>query len=364
MAEHDDELDRRITALLALAQQDAPAPANDALPQPGRSRRWLAAAAAVVLVGGGVTALALRDEPVIVAPSESTRVDTTSTPTQSSVAPSTTVAEGGDCSAPAVDAYDTVGSMHTIVESSQALDIEIEALGGPWCPGGTGLVRVTATNIGASQEELIPLQLILNGGMNKYPLALAKPLDETGGLSIAPNSGITVEVHVTVPAAPPGPYTVQLYGFGSGADVRIEGPLACATADLAAVAGPSTGSALQVLTPITVTNTGTTPCFLGKPVIVLGANGSAAATQIPFDDGGYYAANDSRPSRVLNAGEVTTVVLTTDNSCIDDTPNYWATLQLVLDLQLSSAVEVAFGPDSRVQTQCGLFVAGWAAPVT
>lgn len=365
MAEHDDELDRRITALLGLAQHDAPQPLLAPLPAPRRTGRWLAAAAAVLLVVAAGTALALRDgndnvaSVVTTVPGVDSTVGETTAVVPSTA--STVPTEPRDCSAPAVDAYDSYGTMHTIVESSQALEIELVALDAPWCPGGTGVVRVTATNVGAGQERLDPIHLILNGGMNKYTLVHDDTVDEAGGLSLAPGTGMTVEYHVLVPAAPPGSYSLQVYGFGPGTDVRIDGPAACTTDHLSAVAGSSDGAGGKVMTPITVINTGTTPCFLGKPLIVMGTDaGGTGDTQIPFDDGGYFAADDSRPSRVLKPGGSTTMVLTTDDSCLDDTVSYWSTLQVTMDPLLPSSFDVALGPDSRVQTQCGLFISGWA----
>jgi hypothetical protein len=362
MAEHDEELDRRITALLALAQQDAPAPQKAILPAPRRTGRILAIAASVVLIGVAGVALVARgrsDHPS--AATTASSVDITSTPSQSSTDPSTTVADERNCSAPAVDSYDTVGSMHTIVPSAQALDIAIVALDGPWCPGGSGFVRVTATNVGTSQERLIPLQLILNGGMNKYPLSLANLTGEYGGMSVAPGSSITIEVHVSLPAVPPGAYLLQVYGFDSSADVNVAGPTACASTDLSAAVGPSDNGPHHQTTPLTVTNVGAAPCFLGKPLIVMGVGSDGIpATQIPLREG-FDSVEDPRPSRVLQPSEATSIVVRTVDGCLDSTHPavYWSGLQLVMDRVGSSAIQVT----GRFQTACGVSLTGWARPI-
>ena len=369
MAEHDDELDRRITALLGAAQQDAPDPQSATLPRPRRSARWLAVAAAVALVGGGFAALAMRDDPESALPTDSTSSPTTvpsddsQLVTSSSAATSSTSPTPRDCSAPAVDSYDTVGSMHTIVQSSQALDVSIEAPDAPWCPGGTGTVRLTVTNVGIGQERLDGVLLILNGGMNKYQLAHTASADEPDVLSLAPGAGVTVDYHVDVPSVPPGSYSLQLYGFGNGRDIRIDGPSACATNDLSAVAGAGDGAGQHEMTPVTVTNIGGTPCFLGRPLIVMGTGPNATGpTQIPFEDGGFFPVDDPRPSRVLQPGESTSVVLTTVNSCLDGAspPVYWSALQIEMSVPGDATIGVALGPDNFLQTQCGLALSGWA----
>jgi hypothetical protein len=372
MPEHDDELDRRITATLGLAQQDAPAPALVPLPSPRRTGRILAAAAAVVLVGAAGIALANRDDSAVATVSTTVpvpSVDTTSTPTQSTSAPSSTIpdlpGEPRDCSAPAVDSYDTFGSMHTIVESAQALDIRVEAVDAPWCPGGIGVVRLTVTNVGAGQEELDPVHLILNGGMNKYSLEHRRDESEPDVLSLAPGSGITVEYHVAIPAVPPGSYLLQLYGFGPGTDIRIDGPAACTTDHLSAVAGPGDGAGQHSMTPITVTNIGTTPCFLGKPLIVMGTRPDGTGPeQIPFEEGGFFPVVDPRPSRVLAPGQRSSLILTTVTSCLEPTTDIvaWSSMQMQLSPLGDSTVSVTFGPDIGVQTTCGLAVSAWGAP--
>ncbi len=371
MAEHDDELDRRITAVLGLAQQDAPDPQSAALPHPPRGARWLAVAAAVALVGGGVAVLAMHDEPESVVPAESTALTTLAShgsqlATSSSAATSSTIPAPRACSAPAVDSYDFFGSMHTVVQSAQALEISIEALDAPWCPGEVGVVRLTVTNVGAGQEQLDPVLLILNGGMPKYQLTHRSDESEPDVLSLAPGTGITVEYHVTLPAVPPGSYSLQVYGFGPGTDVQVAGPPACDTVDLAAVAGVSDGAGGHEMTPITVTNTGDATCFLGKPVVVMAsaADGTTTASPIPFEEGGFFPVIDPRPSRVLAPGESTLVVLTTENSCLEPatSPMYWSQVQLWTGPQGNSNVVVDLGPDNRVQTECGLAISGWATP--
>jgi hypothetical protein len=369
MAEHDDELDRRITALLGLAQADAPKPADVTRPRPERTHRWIAMAAAVVVIAVGVAALTLHGEPATVSPADSTPIDTSLSETTIAetlaTAQSTTPtlpSQQSTCSAPAVDSYDMVGSMHTIVESAQALDIEIESLDTPWCPGGTGVARLTVTNIGVDQERVYPIQLILNGGVNKYPLTHIGSDQEPGGLSLAPGTAITVEYHVAVPAVPPGSYLLQLYGFASSADVRIDGPLACATADLEAVAGLSDGASGNVGTPITVTNTGTRPCFLGKPLMVMatGPDGTGA-TQVQFSEGAFFPVVNPLPSRVLAPGARTMLVLTTHNTCLGPTTESvsWSSMQVQMSPLGNSTLNVTFHSWSHVQTACGLELSGW-----
>ncbi len=369
MAEHDDDLDRRITDLLGLAQHDAPVPAETALPRRHRTGRWMAAAAAVALVGVGVAALALRDDPETVAPVESvpeTTVATSdsSTVTQSSVSPSTVVDEPSDCSAPAVDNYDMFGSMHTLVESTQPLDVKIEAFDAPWCPGGTGNVRVTITNRGVGQEQPDPIVLILNGGFSKYQLVL-DPEAQASPPVLGRGESMSMTARVTLPAVPPGSYSLQLYGFGPGTEVNVSGPPACNTVDLAAVAGAGARASGQEITSVTVTNRGDTACFLGRPLSVMATapDGTMTASPIPFEEGGFFILDDPRPSRVLEPGKSTMVVLTTPTNCPGSTtPTYWSQMQLWTGPQGNSNVVVDLGPDNRVHTDCGLALSGWAAP--
>ena len=253
--------------------------------------------------------------------------------------------------------------MHTILENVQPLRVTIEPVDAPWCTGGSGRVRFTITNDGTDDETLDAFRIILNGGMAKYPLLPSNSAAARTPVALAPAETRSWDLEVVIPAVPPGQYPLQLYGFSESAMVEILGPRACATDDLAAVAGPTDSAMGHSSTAITVTNVGDDACFIGTPLWAQGtaAGGSTPQLTVDFGAPSYFPTTDPRPSRTLLPGERTITILATSAACVDTVvPTYWTHLQLVLDWSRHAVLDIDLGAGSAVQTDCGGAFSGWS----
>jgi hypothetical protein len=351
----DDELDRRIRATLDDAGSDAPraTPLGTAAPVSDH-RRWWAAAAAVVLVAGGVVALAARHEADVAAPTTSALPSTS--------APSTSVAPAEDCDANAPDQYDGLGSIHTIVPNAQPIDVAVTFSPLTWCSGGQADVTVSFTNHGVGIEHLQSPQLIVDGGPAKWPIATLAPLD------LAPGEERKVTTHVQVPNAPPGSYTLHIYGFDGGASVELDGPVACDGSNLTATATAQDGALGNVRTDLVVTNTSAAPCLLLSPVRISGSEkkNNGAVEPVEFHTGTYFGDPPPLPSRVLQPGASALMILGTSNGCDDPAQSHlWSDLFIsVADGFFGyggSAVSL-YVPLTLAQPTCGLSISAWGSP--
>ncbi|MEN9646118.1 MAG: hypothetical protein RL238_2787 [Actinomycetota bacterium] len=368
MTEHDDQFDRRVRELLAMAQDDAPEP-DEAHTSPRRATsslplRLALVAAALILVVVAVAVLGGRGSDRAV-PADSTGA------TSSSTAASTTIpVDPVTCLTNLSVPYEETGTIHTVVPSNQALDIEVQVLDGPWCPGGTGNVRLTATNIGSAQETLDPIQLVLSAGMEKYPLSLRTVGDEPGGLSIAPDTGLSVDLLVAVPAVPPGSYSLYVYGFDASAALTVAGPDVCTTTDLVSqvvesgIAGNDTNQTLTDAYQVArVTNRSDEPCVLLQPTWVAGLRfGEDSGTVGVLPGPGVQTV---RPvplaDFLLEPDESADLVLTMPRGCDSDRVVYD-----MIDVHLGVGATdpdqhwISVGQD--VEVTCGLAVSDWLEP--
>ncbi|MFM2076898.1 MAG: hypothetical protein RJA49_788 [Actinomycetota bacterium] len=345
----DDELDRRIRAVVGDAGSDAPraTPMGTVAPVSPDHRRWWAAAAAVVLVAGGVVALAVRHEPDGAAPTTSALPSTS--------APSTSVDPAQDCDAIAPAQYDNEGSIHTILSNPQPIDVSVTFSPSAWCSGGRATVTITFTNHGVGIEHLQDPQLILNGGMAKWPIATLAAID------LAPGEHREVTTNVLVPNAPPGSYFVHIYGFDGGAQVGVRGAVACDGTNLsAAVDVPDDVGSMR--NNLVVTNISDSPCLLTTPWAVIALTGTNGFTQIPFEQRAFFGDPEALPTRVLQAGERALMFIRVANEgCADPTKTYtWDRLQFWFGAPVGTTdlkADVHFPSPA-----CGLFISAWGSP--
>jgi hypothetical protein len=269
-----------------------------------------------------------------------------------------------DCAAVAPMQYDEHGSVHTIVSNQQPIDIQIVPSPSLWCSGGRAAAVVTFTNRGVGVEHLESPLFLVNGGMAKWPITQLASFD------LAPGERHSVEVDVTVPAAPPGRYTLIVYGFDDDATITIDGPdpatmptavppttvfgadsSPCTGHDLTGVAVRRDGAMGNQRTDIVLTNVSGHPCLVfGQPTIE-GIRPDGSTEPIPTTDGTYFGPLDSLPDNVVPTAGTVALMLGWGVACLDagDAPQPWSQLRLLF--MDGSYVDVNGGD---VDSRCGL----------
>jgi hypothetical protein len=374
MSEHDD-VDRKIRALFDRAGRDAPdaMEIQAAVPRPA-FRRWPAVAAALVLVGGilviarhdsGRSTSAPGTDATTASAPQTTNSETNLTTIPSAVtsaAPSssTTVPTTGDCAAVAPPNYDAIGTIHTIVPNTDPVDVTIVPDTDRWCAGGKGSVVVFFQNRGQDSVTLDRPTLILNGGIAKWEIGELR-----ASLTLAPDEQVSIRAAVVAPPAPPGSYTLAIYGFlNSHVPITIDGAVEC-TGSTLRVATSSVGSINSNLkTTVTVTNNTSSPCLLSTP---LNASGEAAGVQSPiqFTKSTYFGDPPALPSRVLQPGSSAMLWIDTGVTGVCGTPSpRWTSLFLTIAFDYGGAaqpIEVT-ASGAPFDTGCGLGVSAWGTP--
>ena len=378
MTDHDD-LDRKIRALLGRASNDSPEP-MEIRPLVVRApfRRWPAVAAALVLVAG-VAVIARHDSgrsssapgtdasPPSAPPSTNSETNLTTVPSAvtstASPASSTTVPTTRDCAAVAPANYDAFGTIHTISPNSQPVDVTITADSGSWCAGGNGSVLVTFHN--RSRESVTvdrPTLILASNGPAKWDMGELR-----ASLTLAPDERVSIPAAIVAPPAPPGDYTIAVYGFlNSNVPITIEGLVVC-DGSMLSVSVRNLGSASgNVRTDVTVKNITAVSCILARPANVLGlTKAHTTATPIEFTQSTYLGDPPGAPLRILAPDHSATLWLDSTITGVCGTPSsQWTLLDLNLafDAQGAAIPVQVESPGKPFDTGCGLGVSAWGQP--
>jgi hypothetical protein len=176
---------------------------------------------------------------------------------------------------------------------------------------------------------------------------------------------VSIPAAVVAPPAPPGDYTVAVYGFlNSNVPITIEGAVEC-TGSTLKVATDSVGSISSNLkTTVTVTNITSSPCLLPGPVVVTARLGELQPA-VQFTKSTYFGDPPGLPSPVLQPGASAMLWLDTAVTGVCGTPSpKWASLSLQLSLgsgEPPQPIEVK-ASSAPFDTGCGLGVSAWGLP--
>ncbi|MFZ4720062.1 MAG: hypothetical protein ACOYMR_11585 [Ilumatobacteraceae bacterium] len=372
MAEHDDELDRRIHDLLGAAQADAPEPdrttmvVTNGVPS-AQGRRWpvyvgLAAAAAVVLFVVGMATRTTKDENSIVPvtdPTEATTPDAaTSTSPTASTTPNTEV-DPATCGRTSSYPFQETGSIHTVAPVDLPVHVTIEA---PTtvCIGGTALAEVTLRNDGTAAVTIDRTQLVISSGADKWPVGGIAPIE------LEPQLETTLQVPIAAPTIRPGEYSLFLYGFDGYTSVTLAGPTVCGGGQLRTEVVLSDGAGQRRYTVTRATNQDDVPCVLPPLTGVEGltADGSAEPIQLQSDGGTGLPSQTLLRNFVLEPGEQADLYVTTGSFCLDGTvqPKIYPRVRAQLGFNLQGDSDAFVDLAADVDVACGLWVSGWAEP--
>lgn len=356
MNDRDDELDRRIRAVLDLARADAPEPTEPASASvvdiSARPRRWplmVGAAAALVAVVGGVLLMRDRDDmpTIVTAVPSSTAVSEPST-TDSSISTES-------CGSGLAQPYEERGTIHTVVPNSMAVVVTIE--GNSVCTGGTTTVSVTLFNRGYEAVDLGGTNLIVASGAEKFVVGVL------GADPLAPGATSTRDVQIQVPAIEPGNYFLYVYGFFDTATLAVVGPPVCDVTQLRSKVVLQDGASMNRFQVTRITNVGDDRCVLLRPVWASGVVFGGTSEPIQPQSGAGYFAGSMTPlvDHALDPGESADLWTTTSSACLDGVVQ--SKVYDFLDVQLGLINDqqfVAVGSD--VDVACGLWISDWAEP--
>jgi hypothetical protein len=178
---------------------------------------------------------------------------------------------------------------------------------------------------------------------------------------------VSIPAAVVAPPAPPGDYTVAVYGFlNSNVPMIIEGLPGC-DGSMLSVSVRNLGSASgNVRTDVTVKNITAVTCILARPATVLGlAEAHTTATPIEFTQSTYLGDPPGAPLRILAPDHSATLWLNSTITGVCGTPSpEWTLLDLDLafDAQGAAIPVQVESPGKPFDTGCGLGVSAWGQP--
>lgn len=353
----DDGLDQRIREVLGRAGADAPdevtlASGKGSTAGHGVRFRVLMVAASLVLLLAAVVALGARN-PEVRDDAASATDPTQPSSTVASTSVALTLPEGPRCLLSKVAEYDELGTMHTVVPNQQPLTASVTVdSSGPYCSGDMVLVTVTVRNQGAGVERVSP-RLILAGGANKYLI------EELPSFELQPNE-VSVRQHaVTLPPAPPGDYWIGLYGLGDIATIALSNPPLCdgTTVRSTFTADGAMGTEYAF---ITVTNTSSAPCLLGR-VLWVGDVSGGTEHVVPSDGAPAPGVTQPLGSRLLPPGGTAGIVAATSNGCLDGTIVEIPMGILTLHLGVGADAPITVDVNGMLQRGCGFLLSDWGA---
>ena len=234
-----------------------------------------------------------------------------------------------DCSEVEFTGYDETGSMHTVVPAAQPLDVTIVPSAPEACTTGSLDVTVTVRNNGDTPAQVEP-RLILSGGVNKYTLTDWPAFDLAAGRTE------TLTATVVLPPVPPGEYGLFLYGYTGTSPLTVLGPQrarTCTLSDLTAVVGEGDGAGGQVMTPITIHNSGIVgDCTIPRSVRVRFSTADGPVDAVG-PGGTFFGDLDPLPNDLVLAGGTAGLIVADTSGCLTTptTPRI-GTVIAVLDL--------------------------------
>lgn len=125
------------------------------------------------------------------------------------------------CDRPPPGQYDDFGSVHTIVEGSNAANISIEyhVPLGAICPGAQIDVTMLVANSSGDEQLFAPGFLLLSQGMPKWSFG------DVPDTAIPPNESVYITVHATIPdSIRPGIYELWARGYDESTVINVQAP--------------------------------------------------------------------------------------------------------------------------------------------